>query len=971
MGKSRKNRRKNRKSSASQQTANAPVARSDGAAGASLDDARREMNDLIASGKTKAAVDLAKLTHKQLDSPASETLLAEAYAARVRGMLDKGMGDEAKALLALARGRHPSQSTLFDSVGRELAARTGTFDDMVAPLADPDLPADERRRIEDTVRRQVTDLSALSECPTLPKDHPLRRGAAAVWDAFQAVSSGPVEDEAAALPEISRRSPLAPWKALIRAMACFYRREDEACRRHLQAIDPESPPARLVTVLEGLLNGVTPPKKRSPANDLARAVSGDRARLKNLLDRADYAIAEDSFYADDLRAMKAIRSAANACAGLDAPDAERIRRNLWVRAYYTGYDTEALDRAMPAPVPRDAAFWALLAHYHAEGNLEYEENCLLACACWEEFRGQAVREGLLADKSKEEAIVHRLMLRLRLGIPKDEYDQNLGDLLSRDKRYTALYRGQPKAIREAAAVFGVVNLGTAFFLRPEEIFARIEARDPAPELYRQWQAWADENASAKDTEAIARRWAKAFPGDPEPCLRLVDGAEKRGAYTKALKYLEEAEAVDALNPGVRRARFRLHLQALMRHYKQGKPHLAAKDLDAIEALPVADTRDQGALRPAMRWALSTLEGDQRGADQFEQATAELTGDALAATVLCWGLAKGLGVPVKHLPKLGKPADKPYRDQRAKAAGMAAALAAGIGVTLALPDGWETVLRQDLRRRTKAQSADPAHMIALAEVCIQSGDDETGYLATGVALSQEGSHVARALYQRAMTLSRGYPWRRVQCLAAAIEVARKQRDFALIDKAVDEMNASFASRIIAEPQSVKGTSAEHVEHVIAHERKQKQFPKASRYAHIEHEKHYYQQCKCELCEEERGRGPFAGMDRYGFSERAFEEFYDDEEEDEAADEIDFLDDSGPFGDEIPEDLARELDRMAERMMLQGKSEVEIQIAVVKLMMDYALRQSKKESRQKRKSKKEPRNIETTSDKQGDLFDDVPF
>src|SRR5437879_4832170 len=117
------------------------------------------------------------------------------------------------------------------------------------------LIAERRAGIEAAVAREAGDLAALAECAALPSEHPLRKAASALQRAFLAVIGGPVGEEAVELPEVSHRSPLAPWKLLVRAIACFYRREDEACRRYLEAIKPEAAAARLVPAMQAMLGG--------------------------------------------------------------------------------------------------------------------------------------------------------------------------------------------------------------------------------------------------------------------------------------------------------------------------------------------------------------------------------------------------------------------------------------------------------------------------------------------------------------------------------------------------------------------------------------------------------------------------------------------------------------------------------------------------------------------------------------------
>ena len=59
------------------------------------------------------------------------------------------------------------------------------------------------------------------------------------------MTSGPVGENITALPEVSRRSPLAGWKMLVRAIEAFYQDDDEACRRGIQQIPADAAAHRL------------------------------------------------------------------------------------------------------------------------------------------------------------------------------------------------------------------------------------------------------------------------------------------------------------------------------------------------------------------------------------------------------------------------------------------------------------------------------------------------------------------------------------------------------------------------------------------------------------------------------------------------------------------------------------------------------------------------------------------------------
>ena len=198
------------------------------------------MRQLIANGKSRTALENAKEFHKTQRSEASEALLLDAYAARIQSLLDQNLATEAKSLLELVCERFPAAKPRLDALKAGASAKGGDLAALLQPLNDPELSPDLRAAIEKIVETQITDLAALAACPALPAEHRLRQAAAALDQAFNLVTSGPVTAEQIALPEVSHRSPLAPWKLLIRAIACFHRGEDAECRECLAAINPES-----------------------------------------------------------------------------------------------------------------------------------------------------------------------------------------------------------------------------------------------------------------------------------------------------------------------------------------------------------------------------------------------------------------------------------------------------------------------------------------------------------------------------------------------------------------------------------------------------------------------------------------------------------------------------------------------------------------------------------------------------------
>src|ERR1017187_1320233 len=199
---------------------------------------RAQGEQLIANGKCAVAVDIAKQAHKRFGNAASEALLVDAYVARIIELAERKLDVEARALLEQVQQRHPSSHERLREVAATLKARGGDMQALLELLADPTLPAETRAVVEAGIRGAAGDPGRIARCEALPLEHPLRVAAGAVVGALGAVTSGPVAAERLALPEISRMSPLAPWKMLLRATNAFYGHQDALCEKYLAAIEP-------------------------------------------------------------------------------------------------------------------------------------------------------------------------------------------------------------------------------------------------------------------------------------------------------------------------------------------------------------------------------------------------------------------------------------------------------------------------------------------------------------------------------------------------------------------------------------------------------------------------------------------------------------------------------------------------------------------------------------------------------------
>lgn len=81
----------------------------------------QQVRALLARGSTKSAVEQAKEIHKRHHSLGSESLLVDAYAARIRSLLEHGLAAEAGALLNLARERYACAREKVADIGLVVA----------------------------------------------------------------------------------------------------------------------------------------------------------------------------------------------------------------------------------------------------------------------------------------------------------------------------------------------------------------------------------------------------------------------------------------------------------------------------------------------------------------------------------------------------------------------------------------------------------------------------------------------------------------------------------------------------------------------------------------------------------------------------------------------------------------------------------------------------------------------------------
>lgn len=819
------------------------------------------VRQLIANGKHKTALEQAKEVHKTYRCAASEDLLIDAYAERIQDLIRQNLTVEANSLLGLVRERYPSAAERLAGLAVFSAARAGKLDDLVRPLNNPSLSPEHLGAIENAIQEQVTNLAALAACPVLGAEHPLRQAAASLHKAFEAVTSGPVPEEALVLPEVSRRSPLASWKMLIWAIAAFYRREDETCRRYLDAMKPESAPARLVPAIRFMLDGKSDERLQGAAAELVSQVTGNALEVRHALEKLDRAFASEE---DENRILDTIRSAVQVCRRNAPAQLERLKQHISARAAAEFFDVAETRDALGGPSRHDAYFYRLFAR-GLEQQSDNSSALLSACVTWNEFRLAAVQEGWFPPNGVAAAALYLHIAKLLDGVPE-------GTIRS--------FEQMARKNAQTAEDF--------FFLHPEKLYERACALDPHSEAFSQWIEWAKKKPRA-DGRPIAEAWHKICPQDIEPLLLLIRASEERNLYPKALQYLAEAERIDGLNPEVRNAWLRLLAGNAIHCLQKKKSDLALKSLDEINTLPQAQQGDRPAYVSALRYAAAMVRGDVVTGQTLRADVERLMGSRPAADVLI--SAVGFACKRGDLQAL-QPAQKLAKSERAALPAVlarVAALASEVQLPLHIPPGW---MREAAAQFRKADSTlDEGRLRTLGEMALEANDPKFAYAVSTAGLQRGDPAAAPFLFLRARSVPQENFERRMVCAAAAAMLARQYGQQDLAAKALDFIRGPFSDG----PMELSpGLVAE----VLQKERKESAYPKRPRqgpnYKYIVGDL-----CPCPDCRRERG------------------EIVDDF--DDLDDEIDFdeFDEEDPFGGlDLPKDMPPEIARMLTGEIVQA-------------------------------------------------------
>jgi tetratricopeptide (TPR) repeat protein len=759
--------------------------------------ARARVQSLIAAGKTREALDLAKQLLKETRSVEAEALVIEAYEARIGAMLAQGLHDEARALVALVGERFPAyRRRIAPLMSHSTAVAASDLRALLAELAAA-TPA-RRTEIEAILTRELRDPRLLADADTVPADDPLRRAAGAVSDLLAAVTSGPLRTGAlAALDGIPRHSPLAPWKLLIRALDAYYRRADGTMIANLDAIPPRAAPARLAPVLRHLIGEPGGPDQRSPAaGALVKGVSGTRAMLRQHLPRLDRAL--------EARDRGAALATVERIMPLFEFEPAPVKRSFAATILWRWHGLNLNPKPLIEALRRDRRDldWQRETQRLIAITIERVGAWDEALLVWDAYLTAATRARAMPATGRAPA---RVLLHMAELFPKDRDD--VLDTLGVDSD-TEL-----EALVQAGEFPECFDRG--------RLLARARHADPDPRVFRALVAhWEPLDPRRAETEAEA--WREAHPRDLEPLLHLARAAERRGAHQKALELLDTAEAINRLHPEVRQSRFRLLLASAERRIREGRFALALADLDRLDKEPLAATGDTWAYLAALRSVATRRNGDGADAARLHEQLASRLGSPTLLALISSSVAECVG---------GEPLDEPAPASPAEAV-QALARASDLLRAMDRPLAVMPALLARVERDLGGASAADLHSLCVGGIGM--GRPSLTYAAAGEGLATEGPLLHRFLLARGRALSAASSHRDRDragpCLRAARELAGRARDMDAVREASTAIDALARRSDSAPPWArhmpvadAEPPTAQEIARLITAERSRRQAP----------------------------------------------------------------------------------------------------------------------------------------------------
>jgi hypothetical protein len=519
---------------------------------------RARLEQLLAKGDTRAAVEAAKLLVREEPGTTSESLVVRAYAERIKALIAEGLGREAAALASIVRERFPAHLSSWTSLLDDARFAAGDFDWILTELRD----ASEERRaaVEERLLPWIADPVAIARSAALDPADPLAREARIVAELFETVTSRIASpEEMATLGDIRRRSPFAPWKLLVRAIDAFHRNDDDRVSANVAAIDPRSSAARAGAVLTELTGGRPKGQRSFAAERLIDRISGGRATIAAQIRSIETASNND----DRRRVREEMRSLARSFDTLSPYAREQLRLALLpIVGIHFGPEQLAGFLRIGEHDPAMQRYGATIIE---------SSGMPFAAGMWVEYAAGLVEARELEPWQAAEIYLHAL------SVGGDDDDD---PFVCMDPTHGHPVEEQPDTAR---------------------IIEKIIAARPAPAVLDRLTPHLD-RLDTKELRRVLTAWRKADPDAPEPLVRLLRIAEKERRYDEALPLIRQGDRMKTIDPEYARLRLRLSLRKAEQLLSAKKREAAAALLDELAVHPEDLGEDAAAYVLALQWA---------------------------------------------------------------------------------------------------------------------------------------------------------------------------------------------------------------------------------------------------------------------------------------------------------------------------------------------------------------------------------
>jgi hypothetical protein len=552
--------------------------------------ARVRLEELLDKGDTRGAVEAAKLMVREEPGAASESLAVRAYAERIKALIAEGLGREAAAIAGIVRERFPAHVASWTSLLEDARLAAGDFDWILSELH---AASDERRAaLEERLLPWITDPSVIAGASALDPTDPLARESRIVAEVFEIVTSRIASpEEMTPLNDIRRRSPLSPWKMLVRAIDAFYGNQEERVAANVAAIDARSPAARGGEILS-VLTGKRKAGRSSAAERLIDRISGGRATIAVQIRSIEAAVKDD----DRRRLREELRSLARSFDKLSPYALEQARLALLpICGLY--FEPEQIGTLF-----RIGENDALMARYVVimmeAGGAPFAQSLWIAFA-----------DGLTESKKIEpwqasEIYLHALAL-------EDESDE----FICRDPSHGHTVEDLPDSAH---------------------LIEKIIASKPAPSMLARLPPYLD-RLETKELKRVLTAWRKSDPNAPEPLVRLLALAAKQQRFDDALALIRKGDGLKMIDPEYTRLRMRVMLRKVEQHLAAQKRGAAVALLAEVARRPEDLGEDGGTYLLALEWAAAPPE-------KASELLAELARRGVVGEIVMAEVTGDLGMP---------------------------------------------------------------------------------------------------------------------------------------------------------------------------------------------------------------------------------------------------------------------------------------------------------------------------------------